>query len=160
MEFAMDRKEVEAYARQHAKLAEGKDDGDKTTLEVMSELLVGFLDERSSGASGSTSVAELRDDVNRAEDAKYLYDLCHELVGYLEKLGWGARRPDRFRPRRWTGSEIMVSHWCWMFGDGCWLMCDAPGIRLCPQDIFIPPQAPEPTSPPPSDIENCDKVDW
>ena len=57
-----------------------------------------------------------------------------------------------YKPRRWTGPVTATPHWWW--DSRMWLLIDSLAVsvgiadRLSPNDIFLRPDAPEPTEPP------------
>jgi hypothetical protein len=71
----------------------------------------------------------------------------------------------RYKPRRWVGPQnTEIAHWCYMrFVEDDpkqWHWFPDDGDVLQRGDIFLPPDAPEPTEPPPDDIAECSTVDW
>ena len=67
----------------------------------------------------------------------------------------------RYRPRQWIGEPIEAAHWFWDPHHEEWSHeVTHATVVLWEGDTFLPPNAPKPTEPPPSDIEDCSTVDW
>lgn len=63
-----------------------------------------------------------------------------------------------YKPRRWTGLRTQTKHWWWNPEINGWRLHSL--SFLADGDIFLRPDAPKPTEPPPDDLEECSTVDW
>lgn len=65
-----------------------------------------------------------------------------------------------YKPRRWAGETIIVNcHW-WSRGSSKWFWLIHDRDELDYGDIFLRPDATQPTEPPGGELEGCDTVDW
>jgi len=64
-------------------------------------------------------------------------------------------------PRVWVGAPLVTKHWSWNWEQrGRWIFMGMSPLN--PNDIFVPPGAPQPKQPPgpPDTLKSCKTVDW